>query len=65
MWSKVDDALADHRKVIAAAERIGGPDGLVVASDLVGLVMGERAPFRREFTGIRGEGVSERIAHSS
>jgi hypothetical protein len=30
MWSRVDDALADHRKVIAAAEIIG-PDGLVIA----------------------------------
>jgi hypothetical protein len=30
MWSRVDDALADHRKVIAAAELIGD-DGLVVA----------------------------------
>jgi hypothetical protein len=30
MWSRIDDALADHRKIIAAAELIG-PDGLVVA----------------------------------
>jgi hypothetical protein len=30
MWSRIDDALADHRKVIAAAEIIG-PDGIVIA----------------------------------
>jgi len=29
MWSRIDDALADHRKVIAAAEIIG-PDGVVI-----------------------------------
>ena len=28
MWSRVDDALADHPKVFAAAEHLG-PDGLV------------------------------------
>jgi len=30
MWARVDDALADHRKVIAAGELIG-TDGVVVA----------------------------------
>jgi hypothetical protein len=30
VWSRVDDALADHRKIVAAGELIG-PNGIVVA----------------------------------
>jgi hypothetical protein len=43
MWSRVDDALADHRKMTAAADLIG-PDGLVVALGfyLLGLLWANR-----------------------